>query len=793
MNLSLAAWGLPLSAWGDPNANDVSDLQRSALRWFSRHAPTAIDALPWLAWIAPLAILLATSFVWAEDVKRSSRGRAAASSAKAMLARLLGPAAISGEILLLGVLAGAFFLLHGGPHGLLFGTLSISLSAMAFLGFISWLRNRTPPIGLEASLARRVVDDRRQQREIDRFTFWLFAIAFLVALAVWVNPTNVGRFLGSMVVAYFAFGAMLALVNFCEFAIQRATDKQWFGKTAKPRVVGAYAVAFVIGVAVLNAWLHPFHRVRLCDDDCEALAPHAAGFSVATLPNERPTVADAASAWYDQAAAAHAKAHGGGPVPMLIVASAGGGIRAAFWTATVLERLEKDFASEGGVRPYLFAISGVSGGSVGGAAFEAALTKRDESHCMAGDKGCQATDLLTEDFLAPALASWIFVDTPSSFLPDLRQDDRGAALERSFEHASGGVLARPFLSFFRLRKGPAPNGEPAPWWRPMLLLNATHEQTGKRIITSHVLIERNVFLDSFDALKELRKDIRASTAAENSARFTYVSPAGDLGNHKGSVIDGGYFENYGALSALEVARAAKKALKDKTPGVNLVILMISSDPGLDRRARVRINRNNKADEDRGKCLVSIAERESARSGGASDSSPNYFSLDGGLGENPWVNQFLAPFEGINNVRGAHGNLAAAELAGEICTESNESQKNAFGTQPTQQPVQTQIAETFDNSKYANLDDSHSLEASPNGPYFAHLAMCTERPGKPSTLKPPLGWVLSKATQDAFKQQRLFNQCGNDDQLRELEIALGKEAPRQVVGSAEPKTASSASP
>ena len=51
----------------------------------------------------------------------------------------------------------------------------------------------------------------------------------------------------------------------------------------------------------------------------------------------------------------------------------------------------------------------------------------------------------------------------------------------------------------------------------------------------------------------------ASTAAHNSARFTYVSPAGKLvssrkGQNRGYVIDGGYFENYGALTALELAR-----------------------------------------------------------------------------------------------------------------------------------------------------------------------------------------------------------------------------------------------
>jgi hypothetical protein len=131
------------------------------------------------------------------------------------------------------------------------------------------------------------------------------------------------------------------------------------------------------------------------------------------------------------------------------------------------------------------------------------------------------------------------------------------------------LLERPFLSLFPWGK--------AARWRPILLLNATHEESGKRIITSHVLIERNVFVDALDGLHLLESDVRASTAAHNSARFCFISPAGNLGrrqdsagglkswtdldswmevgkrwkeNWNGSVIDGGYFENYGALTAL---------------------------------------------------------------------------------------------------------------------------------------------------------------------------------------------------------------------------------------------------
>ena len=58
--------------------------------------------------------------------------------------------------------------------------------------------------------------------------------------------------------------------------------------------------------------------------------------------------------------------------PLYIVATEGGGIRAAYWTAAVLGEIQDknpNFAA------HLFAISGVSGGSLGAAVFEALLAE----------------------------------------------------------------------------------------------------------------------------------------------------------------------------------------------------------------------------------------------------------------------------------------------------------------------------------------------------------------------------------------------------------------------------------
>ncbi|ARN80980.1 hypothetical protein MCBRY_002152 [Methylocystis bryophila] len=735
INLSLAAWALPEAAWGD-------------------------DLLRWLAWTAPLAIILATAIVWTVDYlmfsQRSERDLA-------LLARWLLWGAVIGETLLLGGLVIIAFR-RTVPHGFVPATIAISGSAFVFLFLISWLR-RKKPIGAIATEKMRNEDELRERREIVSFTIGLFAVAVAVAAAVWFSPTHIGRFFGSMVVAYFAFGAVLAAVNFFELAVDFAVEKQIFGAGANKRVVLGYTIAFVLVLGLANAVLRPFHRVRLCDGQNCVVSRTPPEFSFVASPQDRMTVQEAAQAWYEQARTAYGELHAGEPVPMVIVATAGGGIRAAYWTATVLEKLEKDLEPSGGLSPYLFAISGVSGGSVGAAVYSASLAARAE-----GLKP-HATEFLADDFLAPALATWIFVDAPSQILPDFGQGDRGVALEQSFEHASKGFLARPFLSFFPDRATTSKT------WRPILLLNGTHEETGRRIIAGHVKIERDVFVDSLDELHMLGSDVRASTAAHNSARFTYVSPAGDLGRGSGSVIDGGYFENYGALSALELARAARVALKDKSPGVKLVILMISSDPGLDEtRTLVRIKEAQKG----GKCLLSNAEREHPPTppGEASTDAKrvgdpaNYLSLDPVQVENAYINEFSAPFQGLVHVREAHGTRAAAELAAEICAEFDDLLKPAVTNSSGAPSPQARLAKTFANSKEMLVTQSTPVTATLQAPYFAHMAMCrAHKDGAPLPVQAPLGWVLSESTREAFVP--LLHECGNKQELEQLEVSLGK--------------------
>jgi hypothetical protein len=194
----------------------------------------------------------------------------------------------------------------------------------------------------------------------------------------------------------------------------------------------------------------------------------------------------------------------------------------------------------------------------------------------------KAHDILRQDFLSPTLAAMFFPDLVQRFLPiPIPAADRGAALERAWEYgweqtiSGAGRVNRLGQSFRKLWQDWP--GEIPP---PALFLNGTRVESGKRIITSNVAINPNSrvdFADAEDAEAQLSndgsRDIPLSTAAHMSARFTYVSPAGLLPDN-GHVVDGGYFENSAAATALEVLYEVEGAIQNEHSGEVVVPVVI---------------------------------------------------------------------------------------------------------------------------------------------------------------------------------------------------------------------------
>lgn len=288
---------------------------------------------------------------------------------------------------------------------------------------------------------------------------------------------------------------------------------------------------------------------------------------------KRADVLGSFQTWYDLVE----KNYGAGTMhPLYIVATEGGGIRAAYWTAIVLGTLQD---ANPNFAPHLFAISGVSGGSLGAVVFDALLAEPAR-----GSLQENAHKILGQDFLSPALASMLYPDLVQRFIPfPIHYFDRGQALEMGWEKAWRDTMGNDRFagSFVDLWK-PGPRE-----WMPALFLNGTSVEKGNRIITSNLRLTNN-FLDADDAAEKLASHnlaateaachIPLSTAAHMSARFTFVSPAGRFpdGSH---IVDGGYFENSAATTAYEIATRIKDwcAFK-KIANVDVKVIMISNNP-----------------------------------------------------------------------------------------------------------------------------------------------------------------------------------------------------------------------
>ena len=731
----------------------------------------------WLVPAAPLAIVLATIFVWRLDKCLSHRYQRHEQLDTRKSMYVVGGVEF---LVLLGLIAAWLFDVQPGFSS---ATLCVTLSALFFLILISLLRYKAP-LGKGASSEARKKDAKFEQNLTIFSTLILAAFMLGGGAAVWIWPMQIGQLFGSLTIACFSFGSFLALANLLDLLTSGvARYARGADFAVEPRAVGAIFLC-VLALPAIWSSFQAFHRVRLCETGCSAATKD---WSAVEIPAERPSVSKAALAWYAQAERAYHSIHPKeDPVPLLIVATAGGGIRAAYWTATILEKLETDLRrenlgppekkilTENLMRNLLFAISGVSGGSVGAAAYAASVHDHEINDTMV-----LPTSYLREDFLAPGLAAMVFIDGPANVLPDFGQIDRGEALERGFEYASrtnrdkDGLLSHKFLSFF-----PAIKEDTILYsWRPALLLNATHQETGRRIITSHLKIERDIFRDSYDALHVLNSDVRLSTAAHNSARFTYVSPAGNLQSsttpthHRGYIIDGGYFENYGARTALELARKAIEAIDpdygkpDHQNKIKLVILQISSDPTL-REDRTLVRARPQGD----RCTLSNIGRPRT----ANDSQPdqdNYLDLidstgwsrnEGEIHVFSSANELSAPLVGIMSVRQAHGTIAAAELAASICQGERK--------------VEVALQNAIERKTTADANESSSTAAGGknDSPHFTHMAMCEISSDGKAGISPPLGWVLSDRTRSKFS--RILRDCGNPKELSLLEQALGLLSP-----------------
>ena len=304
--------------------------------------------------------------------------------------------------------------------------------------------------------------------------------------------------------------------------------------------------------------------------------------------------------------------------PIYIVSAEGGGIRAAAWTALVLTELEE--RSNGQFAHHMLFGSGVSGGSLGLALFAAMIRSRDDGAMGTGDFRTVTESFLTKDYLGPSIETMFLTDFLQRFVPHPVFIDRGERLELGWEEGWTDVCVhRPSAP------AAAPEARPSArddcklfsrrWqdlWNPggrvpALFLNSTDVQSGKRFIQQPFSAiddhQSSVFDAAIDSAKFIPASIPLSSVVHNSARFTYVSPAGTLAatsrrrdsNDSAAVfdeypfprqlVDGGYFENSGTTTLAELAAVLSRVYPECATGVSnpscpLRFVHISNDPSI---------------------------------------------------------------------------------------------------------------------------------------------------------------------------------------------------------------------
>ena len=333
--------------------------------------------------------------------------------------------------------------------------------------------------------------------------------------------------------------------------------------------VSVLLVSIGTWIPALSAWYYWGRTIRLPLVSLLALAVFV--FSLLNLNDNHvvrhdvvegrglpPSFASSFTAWLKS----RADLAGYDEYPVFFVATEGGGLRAAYFTSLVLSAIQDrcpQFAQ------HLFAISSVSGGSVGSGIFAGLAAQRARNvqglRCAAefespGAFQRLADSVLAKDFLTPLFAQGLYPDLLQRGLPfPIYPWDRARALEHGFERSwtdvtGGHQFAAPFHSLWPdFARGAT----------PALFLNTTRVETGARMVISnlHPVEER------FDGLVSLadvdpRLDLPLSTALTLSARFPIVTPIGSVPAPGDSVFryaDGGYFDDSGATTLMEMLSA----------------------------------------------------------------------------------------------------------------------------------------------------------------------------------------------------------------------------------------------
>jgi hypothetical protein len=428
-----------------------------------------------------------------------------------------------------------------------------------------------------ATVLSRGVQPERVTKSVGAVAVLIGAVPTVLLLLV---PLSVSSFLGVAASVAFAIGALTALLTWATLFVQTTPPREVF-RPLRFRVTPVITVAVLIAV-VAGALDSPdgHHSVRTVQGT--------------RFSDDRDTLEDAFTTWAEErsnedACLTSVPGTDQHATPMVLVAAAGGGIRAAWWTATSLGMLTSGACGENAV----FLSSGVSGGSLGLAVADVSDDAADAVDRMIGPDALAAgaAYLLTGDLVH----GFTGVSAGPFDLPDdepYAPGDRAALMEIVWERDVPALSAQ----FAEGASGDGRAGE--------LILNSTSVTSGCRVFVSTIEAtsdgrgggvnisgreeaptcggkDADTATGSYDLLRAYFAEpqepgqcldaLRTTTAAMISARFPYVTPTGVTDRCNGlaaeQLVDGGYAEGSGLSTLADIAPRLMQSVREHNADV----------------------------------------------------------------------------------------------------------------------------------------------------------------------------------------------------------------------------------
>ena len=308
---------------------------------------------------------------------------------------------------------------------------------------------------------------------------------------------------------------------------------------------------------------------------------------------------------------------------LVIVATAGGGIRAAYWTAVVLRRLELACEERHISFPqHTRLITGSSGGMLGAAHYVSSLPETSVDVAPEGlsaassddpseprhqtESARRRLDRVVEaagvDGLGSATFGLLMRDIPSLGHFPL---DRGERLQLAWEApwkeaATRDASASPLgvhLTFADLCRGEREG------WRPSLVFSPMMVDDGRQLFVSNLDLralcttalnderESTHAVQLFEMFPGSQRRVRLSTAVRMTSSFPYITPVGVLPTTPARrLVDSGFFDDYGIVVATRWIRENASWLQSHR--VDVALIEVTSS-GFERSLEIGENGERK--------------------------------------------------------------------------------------------------------------------------------------------------------------------------------------------------------